>query len=232
MLEAPKEESLVRQIDAATIEMAPNNPFRVLEVLVECHRSESWKNCTKCDAFHCFSSHSLLLKRHIYWRMHTFELDQTYIFQIIFHLQFFTSSVLYQLMWCCCSVSVLSTDWSANSCNHYMLEPVPQLSALHFNLAPTPLAISTAGTSCRLQELNYSETLGPHEVHGWISCLCSVSCCLIQKLRKLQAIPGGHHYQATRQRGSWVTVCLPFFFFLSFQLKRVVWSLCLSVGEC
>lgn len=31
------------------------------------------------------------------WQMHTFELDQTYTFQFIFRIQFFTSWVLYQL---------------------------------------------------------------------------------------------------------------------------------------
>ncbi len=53
--------------------------------------------------------------------------------------------------------------------NHYVLETVPQLSALHFNLAPKPLLISTTGTSCRLQKLNYSEAAGLNEVHWWIS---------------------------------------------------------------
>lgn len=52
---------------------------------------------------------------------------------------------------------------------HYVLETVPQLSALHFNLAPKPLVISAAGTSCRLQKLNYSEAFGLSEAHCRIS---------------------------------------------------------------
>lgn len=48
-------------------------------------------------------------------------------------------------------------------CETCVLETVPQLSSLHFNLKP--LVILTTGTSCRLKKINYSEALGINEVH-------------------------------------------------------------------
>lgn len=76
--------------------------------------------------------------------------------------------------------------WSANSSRmnmyHHRLYTAPQLSFLPFNLALNPLVILTTGTSCQLQNLNYSAALGSDKVQSpasasVLSATVSHECC-------------------------------------------------------
>lgn len=97
-------------------------------------------------------------------------------FRITFHFTSLVSSVsLIEHITCTRLLSVIPTDCSSNTGLKIVVEHVSlhtwdcaTVVSSEFNSAPKPLVISTVGTSCRLQKLNYSEALGLNEVHCWI----------------------------------------------------------------
>lgn len=87
-----------------------------------------------------------------------------------------------------------------------ILEAVPQLSALHFNLAPMPLVILTTGTSCLVWKLNYSEALGLNEVHYWISP-STVSAAVSFAYQGTYWNPMRTSWANGEEEDNWVNVC-------------------------